>query len=166
MTRPEWEPRKGETAPAYAAFTRYISLPRDERTVLAAYRQATGRQDAANPPGHWTAWCSKNEWLARARAYDIEQQRQWRIRMEEDQQSSLRRGGSELTNVVADLARKPRRTQRRKQQARPRCAASRGARFPPESPTHTGSREPQRAPAWSADEFLNLVSQVRIVAGA
>ncbi len=64
-----WHRRKGETARAYAAFTKYLALG-PERTVREAYRQFSGRDSAALTAGYFNAWSSANDWVARADAHD------------------------------------------------------------------------------------------------
>lgn len=65
-----WEMLPGESPKAFAAFCRYRDLPAGERSVLAAYRLATGRLQARNPPGTWTGWSARHRWKERARGWD------------------------------------------------------------------------------------------------
>ena len=68
----QWTRQPGETARAYAAFTKYLALG-PERTVIAAYRLLSGRASAATVPGYVTAWSARNAWVERAEAFDVAQ---------------------------------------------------------------------------------------------
>ena len=59
----------GESEQAYAAFLRYRDLGRD-RSVVHAYRQFTGKEEATQASGTWNAWAKDHAWEERARAYD------------------------------------------------------------------------------------------------
>ena len=65
-----WERLPKETTFAFHAFTRFRDLPAARRTLLAAYRQETGKKEARQPSGLWTDWCSRNHWKDRAAEYD------------------------------------------------------------------------------------------------
>ena len=64
-----WTRQSGETKRAYACFCAYRDLG-PSRTLLAAYRQKTGKKTAKQSSGHWNAWYRKHEWKQRAEAYD------------------------------------------------------------------------------------------------
>lgn len=65
-----WAQRDGESTKAHRAFWLYVWLDK-ERSILAAYRQYSGNEEAKGAPGYFTAWSSKYDWPARARAYDL-----------------------------------------------------------------------------------------------
>lgn len=63
--------RDGEPQRAFAAFVHYRDLAPHERSLSLAYSISTGKPDAQlRAPGHWAAWSSEWEWVARAAAYD------------------------------------------------------------------------------------------------
>lgn len=70
-----WERQSGETARAYAAFLRFRDLG-PGRSLAAAYRAATGRQQAGEPSGQWRGWHAAHAWRARAEAWDAHLARQ------------------------------------------------------------------------------------------
>ena len=70
-----WLQQPDEPDGAYRAFKAYRNLPSRERSVLAAFRQETGRPDAAEPPGQWTGWAAQHGWVRRARSWDAEMER-------------------------------------------------------------------------------------------
>jgi hypothetical protein len=60
-----------ESAKARHAFCCYRDLgPR--RTLIAAYRAATGRANAQNASGQWKRWFTEHDWSMRVRDYDEE----------------------------------------------------------------------------------------------
>lgn len=65
-----WDPQPGETARAFQAWQRYCGLLPRARSVVAAYRQETGREHARHAPGTWNGWASRYDWPARALAVD------------------------------------------------------------------------------------------------
>jgi hypothetical protein len=65
-----WDRLENEPERAYRAFECFLSLPSNERTLLAAYRQHVGNPDAAKPSDTWSAWSSEFAWRERAAAYD------------------------------------------------------------------------------------------------
>ena len=67
-----WEQQSRETVKAYKAFSVYRDLGR-ERSVTAAYWKVTGRVNAEQAAGGWQMWAAKNDWIARAIAYDAHQ---------------------------------------------------------------------------------------------
>lgn len=64
-----WERQPGESEAAYAAFRAFLQLGA-ERTVRAAYRQASGKAEASQVPGYWSKWVSEHRWAERALAWD------------------------------------------------------------------------------------------------
>jgi hypothetical protein len=76
-----WEQQTGETAAQYAHFCTYRDLG-IERTLDAAYRlwheqHGSGIFDAEGIKGHqvsgqWRRECQQKQWVARARAWDVE----------------------------------------------------------------------------------------------
>ena len=65
-----WAQREGESSKAYRAFWLYVWLDK-ERSILAAYRQYSGKESARLAPGYFNAWSSEHDWPARAKAYDL-----------------------------------------------------------------------------------------------
>ena len=65
-----WDRLANEPERAYRAFEGFLSLPSDQRTLLAAYRQHVGNPDAAKPSDTWSGWSSQFAWRERAAAYD------------------------------------------------------------------------------------------------
>ena len=54
-----------------AAWISYRDLgPR--RSIVAAYRQLTGRADAKRASRHWSRWVRKHHWRTRAAAWDAQ----------------------------------------------------------------------------------------------
>ena len=68
MSQP-WEIQPDESQAAYNAFLAYLHLGY-KRSVLVAYKKATGKEDTKCAPGFWKEWCTCHCWVARARAYD------------------------------------------------------------------------------------------------
>jgi hypothetical protein len=64
-----WERQADESEAAYAAFRTFLELGAD-RSIRAAYRQATGNSEAAQAPGSWNKWVEAHSWSERARAWD------------------------------------------------------------------------------------------------
>src|SRR5215211_1397539 len=65
-----WDRLENEPERAYRAFECFLSLPSNERTLLAAYRQHVGNPDAVKPSDTWSGWSSRFAWRERAAAYD------------------------------------------------------------------------------------------------
>jgi hypothetical protein len=65
-----WDRLENEPERAYRAFEAFLSLPSNERTLLAAYRQHVRNPDAAKPSDTWSGWSSQFAWRERAAAYD------------------------------------------------------------------------------------------------
>lgn len=66
---PPWERRPGESARSHSAFLRF----RDQgphRSLAAAYRQETGKEQAKQASGEWNGWYTAHEWRARAESWD------------------------------------------------------------------------------------------------
>jgi hypothetical protein len=70
-----WDPLEGESAKAYEAFTAYRDLPPSERSVRAAFKVKTGR---SQPNGTWNDWSAEHEWIERAKAWDLYQDKRVR----------------------------------------------------------------------------------------
>jgi len=70
-----WERQASESGGAWAAFTRYRDMLPGERSLITAYRQETGRNQASQPSGQWTGWYQSNQWKHRAEAYDAHKDR-------------------------------------------------------------------------------------------
>lgn len=69
--RPPWFRLERETPKAYEAFQHYLFMDSSTRTIDRAWRAARGQQDSSKrAPGAWTEWSSRNDWVARAVAYD------------------------------------------------------------------------------------------------
>jgi len=64
-----WERQPGETQRAYHCFSVFRDLGKT-RTVLAAFRQETGKTEAKQAAGVWNAWVKQYEWRSRVNAYD------------------------------------------------------------------------------------------------
>lgn len=68
--RNAWDTLDTESSAAYEAFSAYLSLPRKDRSLLAAYRLQNGCAEARTVPGQWNAWSRAHRWVERARAWD------------------------------------------------------------------------------------------------
>ncbi len=64
-----WAMLLSESAKSYKAFCVFRDLPPGSRTLVAAYREVTGRS-VARPPGRWSEWSRRNDWVRRANAWD------------------------------------------------------------------------------------------------
>ena len=60
-----WDRLSTETDLAFEAFSSYL----ETGSMLASYRQSTGKKKAKFSPGTWTAWGSKHNWVRRRAAY-------------------------------------------------------------------------------------------------
>ena len=60
-----WDRLSTETDLAFEAFSSYL----ETGSMLASYRQKTGKGKAKFAPGTWTAWGSKHHWVKRRSAY-------------------------------------------------------------------------------------------------
>jgi hypothetical protein len=78
-----WDRQPGETDKAFAGFVAYRDLPAQTRSLPAAHAEYVRQRDGKDrrekgekpgslprPPGYFCAWSSKNDWEARATAYD------------------------------------------------------------------------------------------------
>lgn len=68
-----WEQQEGETSRAHSAFLQYMNLPAATRSIDAAWRRSTNRQqtvDGKRAPPAWGKWSVKYSWPARAAAHD------------------------------------------------------------------------------------------------
>ena len=79
-----------ETHSSFTAFEHYRNLDPDERSIDRAFRdfyEAQGKKVKGKQAyGHWTRWSSLNNWVARAAAYDADNQREARKRAQEERQ--------------------------------------------------------------------------------
>ena len=64
-TRQPWDRLKGESDAAYEAFAAYL----ETGSILTAYRQRPGKDQATHAPGSFTAWSTKHHWVSRRAAY-------------------------------------------------------------------------------------------------
>jgi hypothetical protein len=65
-----WYQLSNESERAHRAFQTFLSLPRNDRTVIEAYRSHVGNPEAAKPSDTWTKWSRTFAWSERAAAYD------------------------------------------------------------------------------------------------
>jgi hypothetical protein len=74
-----------ETDKAFDAFASYYILPARERSIQAAYRASSPRQDSIGKraSGQWSQWAAAHDWVARAAAYDQHLAEQDRLLWEE-----------------------------------------------------------------------------------
>jgi hypothetical protein len=93
-----FEPLPGESSRAFAAFVAFRDLG-SGRSVVAAYRQKTGKEQAKQASGEWNSWASRFDWQIRATAYDAHQE-------------AVRRRA-----IDAELAREAAKWERRRQEA-------------------------------------------------
>lgn len=66
-----WEKRPDESAKAYAAFSAYMRLPPDNRSIQKALKTTYGTINV-NKLRVWQRWCSAYSWVMRADAWDAE----------------------------------------------------------------------------------------------
>lgn len=60
-----------------------------QRSLYEAYRQETGRKEARQPSGQWNQMYARNEWKARAEAYDAHLDRLDREKRESEHVTNL-----------------------------------------------------------------------------
>jgi hypothetical protein len=66
----QWLKQAGESSKAHAAFRIYLELGTN-RSIDIAYRAAKEQQASSKrASGTWMTWASRNNWVARAQAYD------------------------------------------------------------------------------------------------
>ncbi len=65
-----WDRMEGEGPRQFRAFTFYLALPIETRSIIEAYRTATGRKDVQDAPGNWRLMSAKFRWRDRAAEYD------------------------------------------------------------------------------------------------
>ena len=99
-----WEQRADESAKAYAAFCKYRALPAAERSIDAAWKKYKEGTESITP-GYFRAWAAKNEWVARARAYDAYLDEQVRVRFEADRLKQREQRQNVVRALVGQLAR-------------------------------------------------------------
>lgn len=75
-----WEPQDGETTEAFRAFAVYRDLPISERSIARAVEKLREKGIRANKR-HSETWSSRWRWVARAEAWDAEQDRVFRVEM-------------------------------------------------------------------------------------
>lgn len=66
-----WERREDESSEEYDRFLAYLSRPKTDRSIVAAYRVWSGREDALDSPGNWKRNAKKHDWAARATDHDV-----------------------------------------------------------------------------------------------
>ena len=64
-TQRRWDRLTAESDPAFEAFAAYL----DAGSLRDAYRQRSGNEKATSPPGAWTGWSTKYNWVSRRAAY-------------------------------------------------------------------------------------------------
>jgi len=84
-----------ESAPAFVAFEIYRDLDPGQRSIDRAFgihRERKGQKpNGKQAHGHWTRWSSLHNWVARAKAYDADNQREARERAQEDRQAEIKK---------------------------------------------------------------------------
>lgn len=65
-----WDRMEGEGSRAFAAFSAYLNMPLETRSVAEAYRLKTGNKGAEHASGQWTRWSARYRWRERSEAYD------------------------------------------------------------------------------------------------
>lgn len=63
-----WDQLPDESQKCFEAFLVYLGLNKFERTVIAAYRKKTGKEN--KPNGWWLATSTRFRWKERGKAYD------------------------------------------------------------------------------------------------
>lgn len=108
--RRPWDQQPGEGGRAYHAFGHYLRLGSD-RSAERAWREHVAVCLGRTPPavikrlnGRWTAWRHQHRWVARAEAYDAEQERQARKRREADVLAMRERHASLAAGYLAAMA--------------------------------------------------------------
>jgi hypothetical protein len=87
-----WEQQPGESAKAFAAFRAYRDLAAEKRSVPAAYTALTGRPCGVRGGNtRWREWHARNGWVARAAAWDREEDRLARAQVVKDAADAKRR---------------------------------------------------------------------------
>ena len=90
-----WNQRTDESVAAYSAFSVYLKLPANERTLDRAYQvyyEHKHGQPAGSPkkaPGTWTAWSQQYDWYERAQAFDANEQRKAILRAARKRQNEI-----------------------------------------------------------------------------
>lgn len=86
-----WLKAPEETDKAYAAFERYLALPTEQRSILAAYKstQNGGAKQGRNRGEKkatitWEGWSSKYKWVYRVGQWEAHQSALRRLQMEAD----------------------------------------------------------------------------------
>ena len=84
-----------ETHAAFTAFEYYRNLDPEKRSIDQAFRDFYRDQGKTvkgkQAYGHWTRWSSLNSWVARAAAYDADNQREARKRAQEERQEEIKK---------------------------------------------------------------------------
>jgi hypothetical protein len=84
----QWEQQPEEPNGAFEHFAAFLALPREDRSIRAAYRARSGREDGV-PPGSFFEIADKWQWKDRARAYDREADRKIYAKIEAKRAQSL-----------------------------------------------------------------------------
>jgi hypothetical protein len=85
----QWEQQPEEPNGMFEDFAAYLALPREDRTVAAAFQARTGSEPGVKPSGHWYDMADKYQWKDRARAYDREADRKIYAKIESMRAKSL-----------------------------------------------------------------------------
>jgi hypothetical protein len=90
-----WEQQENESPEAYGQFSGYRDLDPEERSIKAAWRQWRGNRSergvelGEHPAGGFIANYQRWRWEERARAYDIDQERRVRRKLERRRASAI-----------------------------------------------------------------------------
>ena len=111
-----WLRLPDESSQAYAAFLTFRDLPRDKRSILAAYRL---RKPAAKQPSRaFAAWATQYHWRPRADGYDayldtlrlrqrekehLQDIEQYRLRLQQSSRAAFNAAIKALNKVTARL---------------------------------------------------------------
>jgi len=100
-----WTRLDGETTEAFRAFTFYRDLPSHERTYLKAWKALRGLPPGqkCEVPGHFNRWSQQHQWMARAIAWDDEQDRLKRVARQDEIEAMTRRHAQQLSLTMQGL---------------------------------------------------------------
>lgn len=90
-----WEQQSGESSKAFSAFTFYRDMPPSARSLEAAYRAFKHHKNGVpleahvRADGRFRQWSTDNRWVARAQAWDREQDRITRDRAAEQEREAV-----------------------------------------------------------------------------
>src|SRR5262245_40264409 len=97
--RAPWERQVGETQKQFAAFVAYRDLGLGTRSIPAAAK-AVGLSPRS---GQVARWSMRNQWPARARAWDVELERKKQVALVEEIQKMVRRHVAVSQSYIAAL---------------------------------------------------------------